>query len=469
MTHESTIANPIKLGTIYGLLLSDPAELAYMGAALHQPPYLAPPKAPVLYIKTANTVNCGSQVRLDAGINQLEIGATLGLVISRNTPLPPTESAPATAADVSGVLLLADWCIPHESIYRPPLAQRNRDGYLGVGEFLPASALSLNGNLSAVLSEHHLTVSINGALKQTVNFSSMLRKADQLLADVSAMFTLRGDAHAASDVLMLGLGFCAVDSPRPAVKVGERVEITLWRGDTQLSTFSQTLVHHAAHALPERPPKIECKTPSVFCLAINYADHAKELAFKPPMAPLVFLKSANAIRSAASSTDVQHTPHPLDVKHMHYECELAVVIGKTAKNVAAADAYDYVEGYTVANDFAIRDYLENYYRPNLRVKNRDSCTPMLGAITPASSIADPMNLTLTTRVNGIVTQSGNTCDMIFGVPALIEYLSSFMTLSAGDIILTGTPDGVVDCKVGDLVECEIERLGAVRTLMVDMQ
>jgi 5-oxopent-3-ene-1,2,5-tricarboxylate decarboxylase/2-hydroxyhepta-2,4-diene-1,7-dioate isomerase len=146
---------------------------------------------------------------------------------------------------------------------------------------------------------------------------------------------------------------------------------------------------------------------------------------------------------------------------MHYECELAVVIGKTAKNVTKAQAYDYVSGYTVANDFAIRDYLENYYRPNLRVKNRDRCTPYLEPITPAASVANPMNLALTTHVNGVLTQSGNTADMVFDIPTLIEYLSSFMTLNAGDIILTGTPDGVVDCKVGDVVRCEVNEVGVL--------
>ena len=152
---------------------------------------------------------------------------------------------------------------------------------------------------------------------------------------------------------------------------------------------------------------------------------------------------------------------PAGVSYMHYECELAVVIGKTARKVKRADAYDFIAGYTVANDYAIRDYLENWYRPNLRVKNRDTCTPIGPWRVDAADVPDPMNLALQTTVNGQVTQSGHTRDMIFDVPFLIEYFSRFMTLQPGDLILTGTPDGVVDCRPGDVIVTQIEGLGAL--------
>ena len=155
------------------------------------------------------------------------------------------------------------------------------------------------------------------------------------------------------------------------------------------------------------------------------------------------------------------TRRPAGVSNMHYECELAVVIGRTARHIQKADAYDFIAGYSVANDYAIRDYLENWYRPNLRVKNRDTCTPIGPWLVDAADIPDPMALALQTTVNGQVTQSGNTRDMIFDVPTLIEYFSSFMTLQPGDVILTGTPDGVVDCQPGDVVCTEIEGLGAL--------
>ena len=139
----------------------------------------------------------------------------------------------------------------------------------------------------------------------------------------------------------------------------------------------------------------------------------------------------------------------------------SVVIGKTAKRVKRDDAYDFIAGYTVANDYAIRDYLENWYRPNLRVKNRDAGTPLGPWLVDAKDIANPMTLKLQTTVNGQITQSGNTADMIFNVPFLIEYFTSFMTLQPGDLILTGTPDGVVDCQPGDVVVTEIEHVGAL--------
>ncbi|MDQ0189132.1 fumarylacetoacetate hydrolase family protein [Alicyclobacillus cycloheptanicus] len=208
-------------------------------------------------------------------------------------------------------------------------------------------------------------------------------------------------------------------------------------------------------------PPVQPRT--AFALGLNYADHAAELAFTPPSEPLVFLKGPN--------TFVGHrgqTYRPADAAFMHYECELTVVIGRTARNVKEADAYAYVAGYTVANDYAIRDYLENYYRPNLRVKNRDHCTPIGPWLVDAKDVPDPMNLTLRTYVNGTLTQEGTTSDMVFSIPWLIAYLSSFMTLSEGDILLTGTPKGAVDVRPGDEVVTEIERVGRlVNTIVGD--
>ncbi|WP_174951993.1 fumarylacetoacetate hydrolase family protein, partial [Enterobacter hormaechei] len=150
---------------------------------------------------------------------------------------------------------------------------------------------------------------------------------------------------------------------------------------------------------------------------------------------------------------------PAGVAFMHYECELVVVIGKTARDVPREHAYEYVAGYSVANDYAIRDYLENYYRPNLRVKSRDTGTPIGPWLVDRDDVPDPMNLALRTTVNGRVTQEGSTRDMIFDVPALIAWFSSFMTLSPGDMILTGTPEGLADTRPGDEVITEIEGIG----------
>ena len=202
---------------------------------------------------------------------------------------------------------------------------------------------------------------------------------------------------------------------------------------------------------------------TIIALGLNYADHAKELAFNAQEEPLVFLKGPNALVGHRAQTR-----RPDDATFMHYECELAVVIGKPARRVPRAAAYDYVSGYTVANDYAIRDYLENWYRPNLRVKNRDGCTALGPWLVDRADVPDPMRLALRTTVNGKVTQEGNTRDMISDVPTLIEYLSGFMTLDLGDVILTGTPEGVVNVMPGDEVVTEIEGVGRlVNTIVGD--
>ncbi|MDR6397489.1 fumarylacetoacetate hydrolase family protein [Herbaspirillum seropedicae] len=193
---------------------------------------------------------------------------------------------------------------------------------------------------------------------------------------------------------------------------------------------------------------------TIIALGLNYADHAKELAFGAQEEPLVFLKGPGGV--------IGHngvTRRPADVTFMHYECELAVVIGKRAHKVKRADAMQHVAGYTVANDYAIRDYLENWYRPNLRVKNRDGGTVLGPWFVDAADIGDTVHLPLRTLVNGKPVQQGNTRDFVFDIPYLIEYLSAFMTLESGDVILTGTPEGVVDVQPGDEVVCEIDGIG----------
>lgn len=200
---------------------------------------------------------------------------------------------------------------------------------------------------------------------------------------------------------------------------------------------------------------------TIFALGLNYADHARELAFKPPSEPLVFLKGPNALVGHRGQT-----PRPAGIAFMHYECELAVVIGREAKGVSRERAYEYVAGYTIANDYAVRDYLENWYRPNLRVKGRDRCTPLGPWLVDRAAVPDPMALRLRTSVNGRLTQEGTTRDMVFDVPFLVAYLSAFMTLSPGDLILTGTPEGLADTRVGDEVVCEIEGLGRLANTIV---
>lgn len=227
-------------------------------------------------------------------------------------------------------------------------------------------------------------------------------------------------------------------------------------GDALLLPDGQRVAAAQAQWLPPVQPGA-----SVFALGLNYADHVVELGFKKQETPLIFLKGAN--------TFVGHngaTPRPADANQMHPECELVAIIGRPARRVRQAEALDYVGGYTIANDYAIREYLENYYRPNLRVKNRDATTPIGPWIVDAADIGDPQALQLSTTVNGQTVQSGSTADMVFSIAWLIEYLSEFMTLMPGDMILTGTPHGVHFVQPGDEVVCEIDKVGRLSNRIV---
>jgi 5-oxopent-3-ene-1,2,5-tricarboxylate decarboxylase/2-hydroxyhepta-2,4-diene-1,7-dioate isomerase len=211
------------------------------------------------------------------------------------------------------------------------------------------------------------------------------------------------------------------------------------------------------------PPVAEPGT--VIALGLNYADHLKELAKELTTTakdePLVFLKGPGSLIGHRG-----FTRRPADASFMHYECELAVVIGRSVRRVKAADALAHVQGYTVCNDYAVRDYLENWYRPNLRVKNRDGGTVLGPWLVSADEVPDPQALILRTTVNGRVVQQGSTAHMIHTVAALIEYLSDFMTLQPGDIILTGTPEGTVNCNAGDEIACEIDGIGRLVNTLI---
>lgn len=239
-----------------------------------------------------------------------------------------------------------------------------------------------------------------------------------------------------------------------AIHAAQPRELADGRAGVQL-TDGRTLAENEVVWLPP----LEAGT--VIALGLNYAQRARELAFTAPEEPLVFLKGPGTLLGHRGVTR-----RPAGVKFMHYECELAVVIGRSARGVRRTEAMAHVAGYCIANDYAIRDYLENWYRPNLRVKNRDGATVLGPWLVDAADIPDPGNLGLRTYVNGKLTQQGNTRDMISDIPALIEYLSSFMTLSAGDVILTGTPEGAVNVEVGDEVICEIDGLGRLQNTIV---
>ena len=214
-------------GTVYGVLLNSAAEHAHWSAHMAQPPYLAPPKAPVLYVKTANTWSpSGSAIALPADLPELEIGATIAMVIGASSGFGAARDG---LARLAGYVLLNDLCVPHASYFRPPVQYRCRDGLLGIGANLVAPE---QAGAAAAL---QLEVRVNGDLRQTVDFARMLRTAERLLADVGAFMTL-----GPGDLLMLGCD-CLADCTRPRARAGDLIEISA-RGNAAFGCLGNTLV-----------------------------------------------------------------------------------------------------------------------------------------------------------------------------------------------------------------------------------
>lgn len=208
----------------------------------------------------------------------------------------------------------------------------------------------------------------------------------------------------------------------------------------------------------------------IICLGLNYNEHAAELLMDVPGVPTLFAKFRNALGSPSGPVVLPKISTQID-----YEGELVVVVGTKCREVAENQALSCVAGYTIMNDVSARD-LQMQTSQWTAGKTLDTFAPMGPGIVPASEIPDPQTLQITTRVNGITLQNGNTCDMIFPVARTIAFLSSLMTLEPGDLIATGTPSGVgfkrkppIFLKAGDIVEVEIERIGKIRNHVVGPQ
>jgi 2-keto-4-pentenoate hydratase/2-oxohepta-3-ene-1,7-dioic acid hydratase in catechol pathway len=200
-----------------------------------------------------------------------------------------------------------------------------------------------------------------------------------------------------------------------------------------------------------------CQPTKIIALGRNYVAHAAEHGAAVPSRPLIFLKPPSAVIGPGES--IVCPPQSAQVEH---EVELAAVIGRRARQVAAADAWDDILGYTCANDVTARD-LQRADEQWTRAKGFDTFAPLGPWIV---TDLDPSSLTLTCRVNGQVKQQGSTSDMVFKIPQLIEFITAVMTLEPGDVILTGTPEGVGPIRPGDQVEVEIEGIGTLRNPVV---
>lgn len=199
----------------------------------------------------------------------------------------------------------------------------------------------------------------------------------------------------------------------------------------------------------------------VIGLALNYADHAAELSLSVPDEPALFFKPPNTWVGHRAPVVV-----PAGAGFVHYEIELAVVIGRRCRRVAPERAYDVVGGYTIANDVTVRDFITNVYRPPVKAKGWDTFCP-LGPYLVEGEIADPHALGMRVYVNGELRQQGHTSQMLRRVPELVAYLSEFMTLEPGDVILTGTPKGISPVRPGDVMRLEIDGLGALENPVVE--
>ena len=205
---------------------------------------------------------------------------------------------------------------------------------------------------------------------------------------------------------------------------------------------------------------------AILCIGLNYKRHAAESQLPPPQFPVLFVKGTNTLQNPGDPILI---PTHLRSDEVDYECELAVIIGRPCKNVSRAQALDYVLGYTCANDVSARDWqIKRGGGQWCRGKFFDTFAPLGPCLVTRDEIPNPNALRLRTILNGETVQDWNTSDMIFDVPALIEFLSGSTTLLPGTVILTGTPHGVGMAakpprwlKPGDSVTIEIEKIGSL--------
>jgi len=207
----------------------------------------------------------------------------------------------------------------------------------------------------------------------------------------------------------------------------------------------------------QRPTKI-------LCLGRNYRAHAAELNNTVPEAPMYFAKVPSSLLPHQGSIRI-----PAGVGRVDHELELALVIGKRGANIPESKAMEHVAGYTIANDVTAREMQREEQKkgkPWTLAKGMDTFCPLGPWLVPAGSVADPHNLTLELKVDGEVRQKGSTADMVYGIPELIAYISRFMTLEPGDLLLTGTPEGVGPILPGNRIEGTIAELGTLENGVV---
>lgn len=252
----------------------------------------------------------------------------------------------------------------------------------------------------------------------------------------TAVLLAKEDSHSAADALRDALA-CGLDVSRP----GQDIALS------EVRLLAPT----------RRPGKL-------LAVGNNYLAHARESGKDAPGAPVIFAKATSSVIGPGEAISFS-TDHSIQVD---YEGELAVVMGRTTRRVAPEQALQHIFGYTVCNDVSARDaqFGDGQW---VRGKSFDTFAPLGPWVVTAESIPDPQTLAIRTRVNGVPLQDGTTSQMIFSVAELIAYISTYITLEPGDVVATGTPEGVGFARVppiflgdGDLVEVEVEGIGVLR-------
>ena len=208
-----------------------------------------------------------------------------------------------------------------------------------------------------------------------------------------------------------------------------------------------------------RHSKKQIPVGKIVCLGRNYAAHAKEMNAETPEAPVLFLKPSTALVHDGGVVIV-----PPISSDMHHEVEMAVVIGKTGTRIPKDEAMNYVSGYAVGLDMTLRDVQAEAKKKGLPwsvAKGFDTSAP-ISDVTAKEFVTNPHNLNISLKVNGVVRQESNTRNMVFSIDEMIAFISSIFTLEVGDMIFTGTPEGVGKVESGDQLEAELESVGTLR-------
>jgi 2-keto-4-pentenoate hydratase/2-oxohepta-3-ene-1,7-dioic acid hydratase in catechol pathway len=258
--------------------------------------------------------------------------------------------------------------------------------------------------------------------------------------------------------------FTTGDEPQYGVVTGDVDDLGIPAPDTKLVALAGDPLYVGVHPTDTEVPLADVRLlapviprSKVVGIGRNYAAHAAEMGGDVPAEPLMFIKPNTSVAGPADPVF-----YPRQSSEVHYEGELAVVIGRICRDVPADRIAEVVYGYTVANDVTARD-LQRGDVQFTRAKGFDSFCP-LGPWVETE--LDTSDLRVTTHLNGDVMQDGSTKDMIFDVPTLVEYVSSVMTLLPGDVILTGTPEGVGPMNVGDEVEVTVSGIGSLTNRVV---